>query len=296
MCLLAVLYLGLAIYLLALAVRGFELLRADPERLERRPEAIDERHEPGVEHYWTGFRNPIWTREIRTRLRSRETVECIFFASLAIAAGGFFPLFAAGGQLADPLQAADVARQVFFWLTMTLGVFVTLITPGLTAEAIAVEREHGTLDLLLTTPLSPREILNGKLLGAISILLLLLSPSLPLFGLCTLFHGASVSQVLGVYAVLGGNLAICAYFGVTASAVHRHLVSAKVQAYCLAVLFGACPGGFLWTLWALSAPTIADRPTVIAFAPALFILCSFVAALLWGHATERLRYAEAETP
>src|SRR5205085_2767307 len=135
--------------------------------------------EPGHEYYWTGFRNPIWTREIRTRLRSREAVECIFFASLAIAGAGFFPLFTAGSQLGDPLQTASVARQVFAWLTMTLGAFVTLLTPGLTAEAITIEREHGTLELLLASPMRPREILHGKLLGAVSILALLISPSLP---------------------------------------------------------------------------------------------------------------------
>src|SRR5207244_4719302 len=136
--LLALLYLVAAVYGVRLAGWGYQLLKQDPERLEHHPDLREESAEPGSDYYWTGFRNPIWTREIRTRLRSREAVECIFFASLAIAGAGFFPLFTAGSQLGDPLQTASVARQVFAWLTMTLGAFVTLLTPGLTAEAITI--------------------------------------------------------------------------------------------------------------------------------------------------------------
>src|SRR5947209_19822258 len=147
---------------------------------------------------------------------------------------------------------------------MALGVFVMLITPGLTAEAITLEREHGTLELLLCSPLRPREILHGKLLGAISILLLLLSPSLPLFALCTVFHGASVGQVLGVYAVLGCSLALCAYFGVTSSAIHRQMLPAKGQAYLLAILFGVCPPGYMWILAQLAWPSPQESLVVLA--------------------------------
>jgi ABC-type Na+ efflux pump permease subunit len=294
--LLGLFYLALTACGVALSSRGFQLLRDDPARLRPRRSAGDEADAPVHEEHWRGFRNPIWTRDIRTRLRSREAIECIFFASLTVAAAAFFPLLAAGSQLSDPLQAADVARQVFLWLTMTLGAFVTLIAPGLTAESITLERERGTLDLLLTTPMRPREILNGKLLGAASILALLLSPSLPLFGVCTVFHGASAAQVLGVYFILGSNLAVCAYFGITASAVHRRLVYAKLQAYLLSLAFAAFPGGFLWSLWALASPSVTERRALIVFAPALLILCTFVVALLWGHATERLRYTEPEAP
>jgi ABC-type transport system involved in multi-copper enzyme maturation permease subunit len=297
--LLGALYLGGAGYAVALSARGFQLLRDDPERLEHRPLPADEGGEAGSEYYWGGFRNPIWTREVRTRLRSREAVECIFFASLAVAVAGFFPLLTAGSQLSDPLQTAAVARQVFQWLTLTLGAFVMLVTPGLTAEAITLERERGTLDLLLCSPMRPREILHGKLLGAVSILVLLLSPSLPLFGLCTVFHGAQVEQVLGVYLVLGLNLAVCAYFGVTASAIHRQMVYAKGQAYVLSILFGIGPAGFLSILGMMTDPSPAIRQfvqygTVLAFL--MTTVCLFAMAFAWGHAVERLQYSEPETP
>jgi ABC-2 family transporter protein len=286
-------------YMVTVAARGFRLLRDDPERLERRVVAVEEEREAGSEYYWSGFRNPIWTREVRTRLRSREAVECIFFASLAVAVAGFFPLLAAGTQLTDPLQTAAVARQVFQWLTLTLGAFVMLITPGLTAEAITLERERGTLDLLLCSPMRPREILHGKLLGAVSILVLLLSPSLPLFGLCAVFHGAAIEDVLEVYLVLGVNVAVCAYFGVTASAIQRQMVYAKFQAYVLSILFGVGPAGFLSILGMLTNPSPAVRQMVqygMVGAFLMTVICLFAMAYAWGHAVERLQYSEPEAP
>src|SRR5437763_192174 len=79
----------------------------------------------------------------------------------------------------------------------------------------------------------PREILTGKALGATSVVSLLLSPSLPLFGLCYLFRGASAGQVIEVYLLLVFTIALCAYLGVTAAAMQRAVAAAKWQAYLL---------------------------------------------------------------
>jgi ABC-type transport system involved in multi-copper enzyme maturation permease subunit len=294
--LLALLYLVACLFLLEVARRGFLRLRAEPELLEPRSPA-EAPAEPGEEFYWQGFRNPIWTREIRTRLRSRESAEFIFFVSVAVAAAGFLPLMVAGGQLTDPLQTAAVAREVFFWISMTLGAFLVLLTPGLTAEAVTTERSRGSLELLIGTPLRASEILHGKLLGAISILLLLLSPSLPLFALCALFHGASLRQVTGVYVVLAVQLTLCAYFGVTASAMHERVLPAKVQAYVIAFLLAGLPGGTLWLLAGLSLPSAGGQAGVQqlwVFTPGILTFCGFLMAWSWGTATERLATLERE--
>src|SRR5439155_8593346 len=56
-----------------LARAGFEALWRDPERLQLALRAARDavgNRDGGREFYWHGFRNPVWTREIRTRLRS----------------------------------------------------------------------------------------------------------------------------------------------------------------------------------------------------------------------------------
>jgi hypothetical protein len=312
--LLGLFYLAAILYLLHLSRRGYRALWSDPESLTGRrgdgetgrggalgEEGSESAFSPRLpvspsprQEDWPGFRNPVWTRELRTRLRGREAAEVIFFASICIAAAGFLPLALSAGQLEDPLAVAAVARDVFFWLSLTLVAFLTLLIPGLTAEAVGAERAHGTLELLLATPMRGAEILRGKLLSAVSVALLLLSPSLPLFGLVTLFHGADLAQVVGTYLALTLHLALCAGFGVTASALHDRILPAKIQAYLLAFGAACLPGGALWAVAALATPEAgaAGAPGVLFLSPGLLIFCACVLVWCWAAAAQRLTYAE----
>jgi hypothetical protein len=287
-------FLALAAFCLAsLGVRGYLALADDPDLLEEKPQTPTE--EGGQEFYWKGFRNPVWTRDIRTRLRSRDTAEFIFFASLAVAAGGFVPLIMTASDLSDPLQTARAARQVFFWLTMTLVALVALITPSLTADSITQERATGTLEFLVSTPLRPREILVGKVLGAVSVMLVLIAPSLPLFGLCYLFHGAAADQVVKVYLLLLFTLAVSALIGITQSAIHAKAGQAKFWAYGLTALFVAVPGGPFWVAAAVAAPGADMRQTLtnsVAVAALVMVFAMFGMVLCWGNACEELEYSE----
>lgn len=287
------LLLAAALVASAVAVRGYVSLAQDPDQIEDKPRAPNE--ELGREFYWKGFGNPMLTRDIRTRLRSRDTTEFIFFASIAVAAGAFVPLVMTASDLSDPLQTAKAARQVFFWLTMTLVALVALIAPGLTADSVTHERATGSLEMLVATPLSPREILVGKLLGATAVLLLLISPSLPLFGLCYLFHGASGLQVVQVYVLIAVTLLIGSFIGVTQSAIHQKASSAKVFAYGTTAAFVAVPGGPFWIATATSAPSADLRQTLAGSAGLsiiIAVLAIFILGLFWGNACEQLEYSE----
>lgn len=289
----AALLLGGTLYFTWLSVRGYERLAADPDLIEEKPKAVTE--EGGQEFYWRGFRNPIWTRDVRTRLRSKDTAEFIFFASIAVAAGAFVPLFMTAQDLSDPLQTARAARQIFFWLTMTLVALVTLIAPALTADVITQERTQGTLEMLIGTSLRPRDILVGKLLGAVSVLLLLISPSLPLFGLCYLFHGASGGQVVGVYLLVLVTMVMSAFLGLAQSSINPRGGMAKFWAYALTALFVGFPGGPFWIAAALAAPGAEMRQQLggnFSLTAMIAIFWIFGLVLLWGNSSEQLEYSE----
>lgn len=64
------------------------------------------------------------------------------------------------------------------WLlvtTWTEVIVITLVAINMSATAIAREREDGTLDLLLTTPITPKDYLGGKLKGLVFYLLPLIA-------------------------------------------------------------------------------------------------------------------------
>ncbi|MFN3652846.1 MAG: ABC transporter permease [Armatimonadota bacterium] len=283
-----------AAYAAHAARRGYARLIEDLDRVEDQPRETTT-EDGGREFYWKGFRNPVWTRDIRTRLRSKDTAEFIFFASIAVAAGAFVPLLLTASDLSDPLQTARSAREVFFWLTMTLVALVALIAPGLTADSVTTERANGTLELLVATPLRPRAILSGKLLGAVSVMLLLISPSLPLFGLCYLFHGASGAQVVQVYLLLVATVVIGAFIGLAQSAINAKSGSAKFFAYGTTAAFVAIPGGPFWIAAAFAAPQAEMRQSLaqgVPYAVIMGVLWAFVLVLFWGNACEQLEYSE----
>lgn len=59
------------------------------------------------------------------------------------------------------------------------GTILLLVLPLLTMGLITDERRKGTLELLLTSPLRPTELVAGKFLAAVSLLVLMMIPTVP---------------------------------------------------------------------------------------------------------------------
>lgn len=294
-CLLGGLWLAAATAFLGLlSTRAFLRLAREPDLLDE-PPAPPGQEEGGRDHYWPGFANPVLTRDIRTRLRSRDTAEFIFFSSIAVAAGAFVPLLLSARDLSDPLLTAAAAKQVFFWLTMTLVALVTLVAPSLTADIITQERTSGTLEMLIGTSLRPRDILVGRLLGASGLVFLLLSPSAPLFGLCYVFRGADAAGVLLVVLLLVLTTVLTVFIGLAQSAINARGGMARFWAYALTGLFVGFPGGPFWIAAGLAAPDPSTRGVLSglgSISALVMLFWAFVFVLLWGNASEQLEYSE----
>ncbi|REJ70007.1 MAG: hypothetical protein DWQ31_01960 [Planctomycetota bacterium] len=83
-------------------------------------------------------------------------------------------------------------------LQLILALYVSAIS---VAMAVAREKDRGTLVLLLTTDLSNRELVLGRLAASLLTVLMLLFASLPLFFAMTLLGGVEIAQVLGMFCV-----------------------------------------------------------------------------------------------
>ena len=92
------------------------------------------------------------------------------------------------------------SEQVFVTLSLLQMTVVAFLTPAFAAGSISGERERRTLAVLLTTPLTPFDILIGKILSSSTLLMLLLMVTLPLYSLVFLFGGAVPQEVLAVFA------------------------------------------------------------------------------------------------
>jgi len=196
---------------------------------------------------WLGFvRSPVFLREVRVRMRTWRTAGIIvlYVGLLGLVA---VLIFAAAMEGNRPTGfAPGVGAIIYAALAMFQLVLLILAVPGLSAGAIAGERERQTLDLLLVTRLTPAQVVVGKLLAATGFALLLMFASLPVFGLIFLFGGFSLYRlglsalVYVVTVLLLGSVSL--YF----SALYRRTQTAVVAAYgvvttwiLLSPLFGA---------------------------------------------------------
>ena len=124
--------------------------------------------------------------------------------------------------------------QTIFYTIFVLQLFlVGITTPGLTASAIAAEREHQTYDLLRTTLLSERALVLGKLLASVSFALLLIFASLPFQTIAFIFGGVAPGEVLlSVLILVLTAFAFGAIGLFFSSMIRRARVQARLRSMC----------------------------------------------------------------
>src|SRR5262245_43434234 len=127
------------------------------------------------------------------RRLSTFIVRWLYLFILVSVLGVFFlswrPDLPGSGEVADPSVIAGFAEN-FFWLyALTQFLAVVFFTPAFTAVAITDEKERKTLDFLLATDLTGREIVFGKLAVRLGVLLMLILAGLPVISLMQFFGG-----------------------------------------------------------------------------------------------------------
>ena len=114
------------------------------------PARREDLHEDGV--------NPVLDKEMRSEIFSQGTLmlRVVIQISMVVALPLMWFAF-----YKDPSQAA--------WYVSYVLLFNMLVGPVFSAGSVTSERERQTLDLLLTTALSPRQILTAKLVSGLRV-------------------------------------------------------------------------------------------------------------------------------
>ncbi|NUM46815.1 MAG: hypothetical protein HUU38_19085 [Anaerolineales bacterium] len=141
--------------------------------------------------------NPILFKELRSRMRNIRSLASI---TLYIALLSFVILliYASLTSLNNYLQMdtlRSLGRSIFFTVYGLELIIICMTTPALTAGAISHEKEQQTYDLLRTTLLPARDLILGKLLGAISFALLFILAAIPLQAIALIFGGLTASEI-----------------------------------------------------------------------------------------------------
>ncbi|MDQ7014361.1 MAG: ABC transporter permease subunit [Planctomycetota bacterium] len=149
--------------------------------------------------------NPIAWREASARNR---TFGRILARWSFVIVGGLFGVLLVGAYHFDTFSTKDFQLALIYTVIGEL-VVIGLVAINMSATAISREREDGTLDLLLTTPLTPKSYLSGKLRGLVAYLLPLLAVPMGTLAL------TSIYVLTGGLGREGGVMVPLAGFGTT---------------------------------------------------------------------------------
>ena len=88
-------------------------------------------------------------------------------------------------------------------------VLLCLFVPSAAGGSIAGERERQTLDILLSSRMTVREIVTGKLLSCISMAMLLVVTSIPILAVTSMYGGMQLGLLYQSAAYVGFFYSVC---------------------------------------------------------------------------------------
>ncbi len=149
------------------------------------------------------LRNPLAAKELRGRMRGPRpfVIITVYLVLLGLVALGLYGLMAA--STGDSNAATAPLGKLFFAAISGLELgLICALTPMLTADLIAGERERRTYDLLLVTPLTRGQIVVGKLVAGLGSLLLLIVLALPLQAIGIVLGGVGAEELAVAFVLL----------------------------------------------------------------------------------------------
>jgi ABC-2 type transport system permease protein len=175
--------------------------------------------------------NPLLVKEFRSRMRTIKTPLILVLYLLAI--GGITFAYTYLQHSSMNYFSPNQSKTLFMMLAALQLVLIAFVAPGLTASTISGERERQTLNILLTTHLSPTKIVLSKLAASLSFMALLVFSTLPVYALIFLYGGIAPAQVVEVFAFYLMAMLLFGSIGMFCSAFFKRTGVSTVSAYGL---------------------------------------------------------------
>lgn len=185
------------------------------------------------------FRNPVCIKEMKLSVRTKKTAMGLFIFNGALAVLALFAyylMFDLTGGTSYSYVNLSVVVYLYAIIAVTEMAMIAFVIPAITAGSIAGEREKQTLEILLTTRLTPWQIVTGKLVSSISTLLLYIISSLPI--LCIVFSigGVNVWDMAQIMLYVFVLAIYLGSFGILFSTIFKKSIVATVYTYGMLIV------------------------------------------------------------
>jgi hypothetical protein len=179
--------------------------------------------------------SPILLKECRQALKSRQFLWTFLLMLLATL---FWSFFGISAQLARPSSTAGLGMLIGYMTILTVPLF--LIIPFASFRSLASEMDGETIQLLTITTMTPRQIINGKLVSSLLQMLLYLSVLVPCITFTYLLRGVDLGDVFWLIGFqIVGSIALCS-LGVMAAGLTKFTSGRWVIALGLLFLLILC--------------------------------------------------------
>lgn len=160
--------------------------------------------------------NPVYKRETTVSARSFRLALILLVFNGILAAVALLNMYSVIAQVKVTAEIQYTSfLELYTFVAIVEFIMLMFIMPAITAGSISGERERQTLDLMLTTCMTPGEIVLGKLFASLSTMFLLIASSFPVLALVFVYGGVTVPDVLMLIlcfitvAMFTGSLGIC---------------------------------------------------------------------------------------
>jgi ABC-2 type transport system permease protein len=134
-------------------------------------------------------------------------------------------------------QPVNINETMLRPLFQNAAVIVLFVLPMVTMRTYAEEKRSGTIELLLTSPLTDVQIITGKFLGAVALYALMLAVTIPHLAVLFLYGSPEwkplAAGYLGLLLLGGCFLAL----GLFVSSLTKNQIVAGIVTFALALLF-----------------------------------------------------------
>ena len=206
--------------------------------------------------------NPVYKREMAVRARSPRIPVLIMLFNGILAAAALLNMYSSIVQvrISNTIRYESFLQLYTFVATLEF-LLLMFIMPALTSASISGERERHTLELMFTTRLRAADIVAGKLMSALSQLLVMAFSSFPVL-LLTFVYGSMNLKDLALLMFCFVTVALfCGSLGIFASALMRRSTFSNVVTY--GTLLAAVAGTYLFNQFLLNVSQMEVNSMVL---------------------------------
>lgn len=206
--------------------------------------------------------NPVYKREMAVRARSPRIPVLIMLFNGILAAAALLNMYSSIVQvrISNTIRYESFLQLYAFVATLEF-LLLMFIMPALTSASISGERERHTLELMFTTRLRAADIVAGKLMSALSQLLVMAFSSFPVL-LLTFVYGSMNLKDLALLMFCFVTVALfCGSLGIFASALMRRSTFSNVVTY--GTILAAVAGTYLFNQFLLNVSQMEVNSMVL---------------------------------